>query len=231
MTKKKIIIIIIAIILVVAISLLLIFIKNRSVKVSNYDEDKTTNLPNNETNNVIANTNVIENDLLTNTINTTNSSAENIESSIETPKSDTQKTTNDKKVEVTTKATTQKQTQTSSKETKNPTLQVPKEETPSTPQVPPTSSHQQQVPVEEYKRNDTMINKIKQVIQNNATDNMKNFGYNIVVDSSIKNQTNQFTFTENRVINAIRSKFGTIKIYAEDFYKNGQLVMTECYIL
>ena len=72
---------------------------------------------------------------------------------------------------------------------------------------------------------------IRQVIQNNETQDMKTFGYNIVVDSSIKNQTNQFTFTESRVINAIRLKFGTIRIYAEDYYYNGQLIMTECYIL
>ena len=84
---------------------------------------------------------------------------------------------------------------------------------------------------EKYLRNDVMISKIKQVIENNVTDDMKNFGYTIVVDSSIKNKTNQFTFAESRVINAIRLKFGTIRIYAEDYYYNGQLIMTECYIL
>lgn len=84
---------------------------------------------------------------------------------------------------------------------------------------------------EKYVKNDSMISRIKQVIENNATDDMKNFGYNIVVDSSIKNKTNQFTFAESRVINAIRLKFGTIKIYAEDYYYNGQLIMTQCYIL
>ena len=88
-----------------------------------------------------------------------------------------------------------------------------------------------QTNVEKYVRNDSMISRIKQVIQNNETQDMKTFGYNIVVDSSIKNQTNQFTFTESRVINAIRLKFGTIRIYAEDYYYNGQLIMTECYIL
>ena len=110
------------------------------------------------------------------------------------------------------------------------TPEAPKEETPTTQQVPSTSNLQQ-VPVEEYVRNDSMINRIKQVIQANETDGMKTFGYNIVVDSSIKGQTNQFTFAESRVINGIRLKFGTIRIYAEDFYKNGELVMTECYIL
>ena len=60
---------------------------------------------------------------------------------------------------------------------------------------------------------------------------MKKYGYTIVVDSSIKNLTNQFTFTESRVKNAIYYKFGTIRIYAEDYYRNGQLIMTECYII
>ena len=82
-----------------------------------------------------------------------------------------------------------------------------------------------------YVRNDAMIERIRQVINNNATEDMKNYGYNIVVDSSIKNSVNQFTFTENRVKNMIRYSFGTIKIYAEDYYSNGQLIMTECYIL
>jgi hypothetical protein len=76
-----------------------------------------------------------------------------------------------------------------------------------------------------------MINKIQEVIKNNESEYMKTYGYTIVVDSSIKEQTNQFTFTETRVKGFITYKFGTIRIYAEDYYKNGQLIMTECYIL
>ena len=84
---------------------------------------------------------------------------------------------------------------------------------------------------EKYVRNDAMINRIKEVINNNPSEYMKNFGYEIVVDSSIKELTNQFTFTETRVKGFINFKFGTIRIYAEDYYKNGQLIMTECYII
>lgn len=84
---------------------------------------------------------------------------------------------------------------------------------------------------EKYVRNNEMINKIKSVMQNNESDFMKQYGYNIVVDSSIKAQTNQFTYTENRVKSYITYKFGTIRIYAEDYYVNGNLIMTECYIL
>ena len=82
-----------------------------------------------------------------------------------------------------------------------------------------------------YVRNNEMINKIRGVMQNNESDFMKQYGYNIVVDSSIKAQTNQFTYTENRVKSYITYKFGTIRIYAEDYYVNGNLIMTECYIL
>lgn len=83
---------------------------------------------------------------------------------------------------------------------------------------------------EKFIRNDTMINKIKSVIDNNKSDNMKTYGYTIQVDSSIKSKTNQFTFAESRVINLIKYSFGTIRIYAEDYYNNGQFIMTECYI-
>ena len=120
----------------------------------------------------------------------------------------------------------------SKNETVNETQVTKEQETKAT---KPTETKVETTPAvqktEKYVRNDSMISRIKQVIENNATDDMKNFGYNIVVDSSIKNKTNQFTFAESRVINAIRLKFGTIRIYAEDYYYNEQLIMTECYIL
>ena len=83
---------------------------------------------------------------------------------------------------------------------------------------------------QKYIRNDVMINKIKSVINNNPSEYMQKNGYEIVVDSSIKEHCNQFTFTEARVKSYIAYRFGKIKIYAEDYYKNGQLIMTECYI-
>lgn len=117
------------------------------------------------------------------------------------------------------------------------TTQATPSQTTQTKSTPTQSSSSQttavtpSVPAEEFKRNDQMINKIKAVIQNNETDLMKTYGYNIVVDPSIKTLTNQFTFYEDRVINSLRNKFGTIRIYAEDCYKNGQFIMTECYII
>ena len=81
-----------------------------------------------------------------------------------------------------------------------------------------------------YKRNDQMIEKIRNAIIRNESEDMKEYGYEIIVDSSIKEKTNQFTFTENRVKSSIVNRFGTIRIYAEDYYVNNQLIMTECYI-
>lgn len=90
---------------------------------------------------------------------------------------------------------------------------------------------EENVKKEEYKRNNRMIEKMKNIIQKNETEDMKKYGYEIVVDSSIKKMTNQFTYTEDRVKQKITWKFGTIKIYAEDYYCNGQYIMTECYII
>ena len=135
------------------------------------------------------------------------------------PKATTQIET--KKVE-TPKNTENKSTVTSTTET--PKKEETKEDSKPTQTATPTNT-------EKYVRNDEMINKIRSVMQNNESDFMKQYGYNIVVDSSIKAQTNQFTYTESRVINYLKYKFGTIRIYAEDYYKNGNLIMTMCYIL
>lgn len=84
---------------------------------------------------------------------------------------------------------------------------------------------------EEYKTNDAMINTIKNVINSNQSEDMKLYGYNIVIDSSIVEDTSQFTYTKQRVIDKIKYKFGTIKIYARDYYNNGQFICTQCYII
>lgn len=113
-----------------------------------------------------------------------------------------------------------------------PKVEIPKTETPKTetPKIE-TPKVENNIKTEELKRNDEMIARIKSVIQNNATEDMKNFGYEVVVDSSIRELTNQFTYTENRVKQKIAWKYGTIRIYAEDYYCNGQYIMTECYII
>ena len=89
----------------------------------------------------------------------------------------------------------------------------------------------QEVKAEEYKVNNQMISKIKEIIKDNETEDMKMYGYNIVVDSSIPNITNEFTFSEQRVINKLTLKFGTIRIYARDYYNNGVYISTQCFII
>lgn len=87
------------------------------------------------------------------------------------------------------------------------------------------------ITIEEYKTNDTMVNTIKNVINSNQSEDMKLYGYNIIIDSSIVEDTSQFTYTKQRVIDKIKYKFGTIKIYARDYYNNGQFICTQCYII
>ena len=76
-----------------------------------------------------------------------------------------------------------------------------------------------------------MIEKIKNIIINNESEDMKRYGYSVIVDSSITNITNQFTFSEKRVIDKITLKFGTIRIYAFDYYEMEQFICTKCFII
>ena len=138
-----------------------------------------------------------------------------IESKAKNTQTETKKTETPKQVENTTTTTT--------------IIETPKKE--EIKEDPKPSQSAPSTNTEKYVKNDAMINKIKNVIQNNESDFIKQYGYNSVVDSSIKAQTNQFTYTENRVKSYITYKFGTIRIYAEDYYVNGNLIMTECYIL
>ena len=74
------------------------------------------------------------------------------------------------------------------------------------------------------------MNLLKNIIYNNVSEDMKEFGYFVVVDESIVGKTNYFTFTEKRVKSKIINRFGTIKIYARDLYVNGGYAHTECFI-
>lgn len=84
--------------------------------------------------------------------------------------------------------------------------------------------------VEEYRVNNIKINEMKNIINNNVSADMKEFGYSIIVDPSIVNLSNYFTFTEKRVKSKVEDRFGTIKIYARDLYVNGGYAHTECFI-
>lgn len=113
--------------------------------------------------------------------------------------------------------------QENTKDEKNTNLEVTKEEIIQEPI--------KTVPIEEYKVNNDIINKMKNYILNNPSEDMKNYGFEVVVDTSITEQTNQFTYTEQRMRDKLNLRFGTIRIYALDYYCNGNLVMTECFIL
>lgn len=126
-----------------------------------------------------------------------------------------------------TKETENKQTEI--KETKEEVKQQTKEEQNTKENV--VQEEKTSVPKEEYKVNNAMINTMKNYIQNNPSENMKAYGFEIVVDSSIAEQTSQFTYSEQRMKDKINLRFGTIRIYALDYYCNGNLVMTECFIL
>ncbi len=84
---------------------------------------------------------------------------------------------------------------------------------------------------ESFKENTAIINEIRNIINANPSTYMKQLGYNIVVDSSIVNLTTGFTYTQTRVRNAIANSFGTIRIYARDYYVGNELRWTEGFIL
>ena len=165
-------------------------------------------------------------------------------------------TDNKKVVEVPRQDQTQTQKQEQPKTNNQTATEKPKQEQPKQEEQPkkeetaqnnkqetPTQNNQEQIKqeetkveqekknIEEYKINQEMINRIKTIIKNNETEDMKTYGYEIVVDSSIPELTNEFTFTEKRVINKITWSCGIIKIYARDYYYNGNLVSTQCFIL
>lgn len=236
MNKKKICIVIIGVLILIILACILINIFTRkNISVSNNEKNPI------QEENTIALNEIVENNLA---VVDENIIKNDVPQDTNISKEEKIKTSNNKE---TSKETIQNNQKVKSNKEQNHKVQVPitsTEETQAKPQeninnnkedkptsVPSQKPVKPEENTEKYIRNDNIINKIKQVIKENETANMKDFGYNIVVDSSIKNQTNQFTYTTNRVINSIKSKFGTIRIYAEDYYKNGDLVMTMCYIL
>ena len=89
----------------------------------------------------------------------------------------------------------------------------------------------QETITEEYKFNNEMTQRIINIINSNPSEYMLQDGYSVEVDGSIVNLTNQFTFAEERVINKVLYKAGTIRVYAQDYYYGGQYLFTECYIM
>lgn len=128
----------------------------------------------------------------------------------------------------------QKQENTENKQTiATPTIQVETQgtEEKSESNTPTIKPEKPEEPKETFSVNYEMIEKMKQTIKANESEYMKNYGYEIKVDSSIKGLTNPFTYTELRIKNMVKNKFGTIRIYAENYYVGGQLIMVDCYIM
>lgn len=166
---------------------------------------------------------------------------EKVDDTITTQK---QTTSKESKQEKTSPAvTTQTNTKTQQEVNQTPVVQeTNKNSVTETPSVAPTQVETIQTPAptpsatektytENWVRNDAMIETIRQAIINNESEPMKTYGYTIVVDSSIKSLTNPFTFTEKRLNRLLSTACGTIKIYAEDYYVNGEYIMTDSYVL
>ena len=133
-----------------------------------------------------------------------------------TPSNPTKQNSNNKQTNVVQNIPTQKST---------PTTQTQKQEQ-QVQQTKETANNK-----ETFKINNSIINKMQSIINSNPSSFMKQFGYNIVVDSSIVNKTTGFTYTETRVKNAIANSFGTIRIYAQDYYVGNELRWTQSFIL
>ena len=75
-----------------------------------------------------------------------------------------------------------------------------------------------------------MTQKMIDMINNNPNENMIAYGYEVVIDSSAKEMSNPFTYTDERMLTKIQRRCGTIHVYAEDYYLNGNYFGTDCYI-
>ena len=212
---------IVFLIFIILACLLLMFLNKKDIEIGTIEENNTQdkniideNIISNEIekNNVVENT-VNENTFITETKkeetsnsikSTTTTKSENAKSQLsKIPESETTtQTQND--TQITTNQKTEVNNQTETKEEKKK---------------------------EEYRINTNIINDMSDVIKKNPSTLMVEKGYSIKIDASIKNSTNQFTYSASRIIDKIKNKFGTIRIYAEDYYVNDQYIMTECYIL
>lgn len=157
-----------------------------------------------------------------------NNNVETNSKNIENKNSETKK---DKEVKITKENTESKNINDNNKQEDKKIEEHKKEEKKTEKQENNKVEEQKQVIKEEYKRNDEMIAKIKEIIKNNETQDMKEYGYEVVQDNTIPEITNEFTFTEKRVKDKLKFKSGIIKIYARDYYYNGNYISTQCFII
>lgn len=81
-----------------------------------------------------------------------------------------------------------------------------------------------------FKRNDTYIQKIENYLTIHESEDMKKYGYTIQKDEKIVNQTTGFTYSDINM-SGYTNKAGTIRIYARDYFLNGNYVETQCFVL
>lgn len=81
-----------------------------------------------------------------------------------------------------------------------------------------------------FKQNDAYIQKIRNYLTTHESEDMKQYGYTIKIDSSIVGQTTGFTYSELNMSGCTNTA-GTIRIYARDYYLNGNYVETQCFVL
>lgn len=86
-----------------------------------------------------------------------------------------------------------------------------------------------QQPVREVRRNDEMIQKIKNYISTHETERMKKYGYSFVVDPEVVKITHPFTYSEFNM-NSCLNRTGEYRVYAQDYYYNGKYVETQCFV-
>lgn len=238
--NKKFIIVFLVLLLVIIVSLTIIYkyklsnTENNEISTKNAEdkellEDANTNLNVLEQNTLASleneEKNIVKTEEITKTENTQKAEKNNITNQ-------DQKKTTEKSVKKETSPITSQEVVSSQPVTITKPVEQPKVEVAPTPEVPAQPVVQAPVvaPTEEYRYNDAMTQTIINIINSNPSQYMQTDGYNVVVDSSITSLTNQFTFTEERVKNKILYKAGTIKVYAQDYYNNGELLFTECYI-
>lgn len=215
MKNKKILVFVVIVLCVISMLFIGLFYYRDSPDVSSIEMKESNETTTNDTTKEIADSITEDNPTKQETI-------------IELDNSQDQKvTTNEQK-----QSTQEKKTQETSN-TKTETVKPPANTPPTTtiPDSTPSNTQPAKDNTESFTVNNTIINQMKSIINSNQSSYMKQFGYNIVVDSSIVNQTTGFTYTETRVKNAIANSFGTIRIYARDYYVGNELRWTESFIL
>ncbi len=241
MNKKKICIIIICILtFIILTNLLIIFFSKKDIEIARIEENETLEDENIVEKNIVSDE-VEENNVIENPVVENISTAETTQDEISNNKKDMTTTTKSNQGRIQGQSENSKsqssnasQSKTTTQTQNNSTQVVTGQQTQENNQTETKEEVTPVVPVqkkEEYKINTSVIDDITEVITNNPSKLMLEKGYSIYVDASIKTATNQFTYSEARVIEKIKNKFGVIRIYAESYYVNGQYIITECYIL